>query len=447
MKKRIVIIGSGESGVGAALLAQQQGFHVFVSDMGTIKPNYKNELIQHHIAFEENTHTHEQILNADEVIKSPGIADTYDIIQAINNKSIPIISEIEFAYRYAGGTIVAITGSNGKSTTTSLTHYILKQGGLDVACCGNIGKSFAREVYEGKKPYYVIELSSFQLDGIRDFRPHIAVILNFSEDHLYRYDNKMENYVQSKFRITMNQTENDVFIYWNEDEWTKFHFEKHGLPKAECIPFSTSSALTKGAYIMNNTLTINDKNHTTMSILDFALKGTHNAQNTMAASIIANRLGIKNETIKHSLESYKGLEHRLEKVNIINGIEYINDSKATNVNSAWFALETVEGPIIWIAGGQDEGNDYSSLIPLVKKKVKAIVCMGIDNRKIHEAFGNHVDLIANTASAEEAVKVATYFASKGDKVLLAPACKSFDLFKNFEDRGNQFKQAVFSLIN
>jgi len=450
MKQRIVILGAGESGVGAAILAMQQGFEVFVSDKGKIAPSFKNELEALLVEYEEGTHTFDKILNADIVVKSPGIADKYEIIQAIKAKKIPIISEIEFAYGYSKDSkIIAITGTNGKSTTTTLIHHVLSHAGLNAVICGNIGKSFAREVHKNissNDVVYVIEISSFQLDDIVTFKPNIAVLLNITPDHLDRYEYKLENYIQSKFRITLNQDEQDVFVYWNEDELIAEWLRKNEI-KAQQISFGKNPLNTDEyyAFIDNINLIIKDKNTITMNVLDFAIKGEHNNQNNMAASIVANRMGIRKETIRESLENFKSLEHRMEDAGTVNGIKYINDSKATNVNAAWYALEAVEGPIIWIAGGVDKGNDYSSLIALVKNKVKAIVCMGVDNRKIHEAFGNHVDLIVNTSSAEEAVKVSHYLAAKGDKVLLAPACSSFDLFANYEDRGKQFKAAVNNL--
>lgn len=450
MKKKIAILGAGESGVGAAILAVLQGFEVFVSDKGEIKPSFKNELEKINVEYEEGKHSFERILQSDIVVKSPGIADKYEIIQAIKSKNICIISEIEFAYQYCTDSkTIAITGTNGKSTTTTLIHHILTFAGLNAIICGNIGNSFAREVAKNlnnKNVIYVIEISSFQLDDIITFKPNFAVLLNITPDHLDRYDYKLENYVDSKFRICKNQDEKDVFIYWNEDILIQEWLSKNMI-KAEKISFGKKPLHTNDpqAFIENNQLIIKDKNTLTMNILDFAIKGEHNSQNNMAASIIANRMDIRKELIRESLSNFKSLEHRMEDAGTVNGIQFINDSKATNVNAAWYALEAVEGPIIWIAGGVDKGNDYSSLTSLIKSKVKAIVCMGKDNRKIHEAFGNYVELIVNTSSADEAVKVAHYLGSKGDKVLLAPACASFDLFENYEDRGKQFKAAVNNL--
>lgn len=444
--KRMAILGAGESGVGAAILAKQQGYDVFVSDGGPIKEHFKEEMRQHSISFEENMHTEEKVLNADEVMKSPGIPEKNELVKKIRKKGLPVISEIELAYRYKGNSkIIAITGTNGKTTTTSLTYHICKNGGADCALVGNIGYSFARQVALEPKALYVVEISSFQLDDIKDFRPDVAVLTNITEDHLDRYEYKMQNYVDSKFRITMNQTEDDVFIYCLDDEITRDNINRYPI-KSKLYPITMSKQLPQGAYISNAEMHLKWKGEEMqMSINDFALKGKHNQYNSMAAGAASVAVDIKKEHVRESLQTFQSLEHRMEPVATIRGVEYINDSKATNVNSTWFALESMVKPTILILGGVDKGNDYSILMGLVKEKVKAIVCMGTDNRKIHEAFGSVVSLMVNTASAEEAVQAAFHFATKGDVVLLSPACASFDLFKNYEDRGNQFKEAVKDL--
>ena len=442
----MVILGAGESGVGAALLAQQQGYDVFVSDGGTIKENFREELLKSNIPFEDEMHTEEKILNADEVIKSPGIPEKNDLVKKIRATGIPVISEIELAYRYKGNSkIIAITGTNGKTTTTSLTYHICKHGGADCAMVGNIGYSFARQVAMEPKQLYVVEISSFQLDDIKDFRPDVAVLTNITEDHLDRYEYNMQNYISSKFRIAANQQAADVFIYCLDDEITRNNISKYPI-KSTLYPITMNKDLPQGAYITNAEMHIKWKGEEMqMSIQDFALKGKHNQYNSMAAGIASVAVDIKKEHVRESLQTFQSLEHRMEPVNIIRGVEFINDSKATNVNSTWFALESMEKPTILILGGVDKGNDYTILHEMVKEKVKAIVCMGLDNTKINEEFGNIVSLIVNTASAEEAVQAAFHFANKGDVVLLSPACASFDLFKNYEDRGNQFKQAVKNL--
>ena len=444
--KRMAILGAGESGVGAAILAKQQGYDVYVSDGGPIKEHFKEEMRQHSISFEENMHTEEKVLNADEVMKSPGIPEKNELVKKIRKKGLPVISEIELAYRYKGNSkIIAITGTNGKTTTTSLTYHICKNGGADCAMVGNIGYSFARQVALEPKALYVVEISSFQLDDIKDFRPDVAVLTNITEDHLDRYEYKMQNYVDSKFRITMNQTEDDVFIYCLDDEITRENINRYPI-KSKLYPITMSKQLPQGAYISNAEMHLKWKGEEMqMSINDFALKGKHNQYNSMAAGAASVAVDIKKEHVRESLQTFQSLEHRMEPVATIRGVEYINDSKATNVNSTWFALESMVKPTILILGGVDKGNDYSILMGLVKEKVKAIVCMGTDNRKIHEAFGSVVSLMVNTASAEEAVQAAFHFATKGDVVLLSPACASFDLFKNYEDRGNQFKEAVKDL--
>lgn len=446
MKKRMVILGAGESGVGAAILAQQQGYDVFVSDGGVIKENYKKEMVQHGIDFEEAKHTEERIFNAAEVMKSPGIPEKNELIKKIRAMGIPIISEIELAYRYKGNSkIIAITGSNGKTTTTALTYHICKHGGSDCALVGNIGYSFAKQVAEDPKPLYVAEISSFQLDDINSFRPDVAVLTNITEDHLDRYEYNMQHYVNSKFSITRNQTADDVFIYCMDDEVTMKNIGNYPI-KSTLAPFTMSNQLPTGAYLANAKMHLKWKNEEMkMSIADFALKGKHNQYNSMAASLASTAVDIKKEKIREALQTFESLEHRMETVMTIKGVEFINDSKATNINSTWFALESMEKPTILILGGVDKGNDYNLLKELVKEKVKAIVCMGMDNMKIHEAFGDIVSLIVNTTTAREAVQAAFHFASKGDVVLLSPACASFDLFKNYEDRGKQFKQAVKEL--
>jgi len=446
MKKRLVILGAGESGVGAALLAKQQGYDVFVSDGGMIKENYKTELQNNHIVFEENQHTTDMILNADEVMKSPGIPEKSELVKQVRSKNIPVISEIEFAYRYKGNSkIIAITGSNGKTTTTALTYHICKMGGADCAMVGNVGYSFAKQVAVNPRQLYVAEISSFQLDDIKTFRPDVAVLTNITEDHLDRYEYKFDNYINSKFRVVINQQKEDVFIYNLDDEVTLKAINKYPI-KSTLAPITMSKQLPQGAYLLNAKMHLKWKNEEMqMSIEDFALKGKHNQYNSMAAGLAASAVDIRKEKIREALQTFESLEHRMETVATIKNVEFINDSKATNVNSTWFALESMEKPVILILGGVDKGNDYSLLEGLVKEKVKAIVCMGTENRKIHEAFGDIVPLMVNTDNAKDAVQSAYHFASKGDVVLLSPACASFDLFKNYEDRGNQFKKAVKEL--
>ncbi|MEO6133729.1 MAG: UDP-N-acetylmuramoyl-L-alanine--D-glutamate ligase [Ginsengibacter sp.] len=446
MKKRMVILGAGESGIGAALLAMQQGFDVFVSDGGLIASAHKDELILHSIEFEEGIHSHEKIMNASIVVKSPGIPEKNEWVKKLRLAGIEIISEIELAYRYKGDSkIIAITGSNGKTTTTALVHHILKTAELDCAMVGNIGFSFARQVATAPKKFYVVEISSFQLDDIKTFRSDVAVLTNITEDHLDRYEYKFENYIKSKFRIIENQTKNDVFIYNGDDEVTTKYLNQF-LTNAKPLPISMSKQLPEGAYISNAEMHIKWKQEDmTMSVDDFAVKGKHNQYNTMAAGLSAAVMGIRKEKIRDAVQSFQSLEHRMSTVATIRGVEFINDSKATNVNSTWYALESMTKPVILILGGVDKGNDYSFIKELVKEKVKAIVCMGVDNRKIHEAFGNEMNLMVNTQSAKDAVQAAFHFADKGDVVLLSPACASFDLFKNYEDRGLQFIEAVKDL--
>ncbi len=446
MNKRMVILGGGESGVGAALLASKKGYAVFVSDGGPLKENYRQDLQRNGIDFEEGGHSAEKILRADEVMKSPGIPEKNEWVRQIRAKGIPVISEIELAYRFKGDSkIIGITGSNGKTTTTALTYHICKHGGLDCALVGNIGYSFARQVAEEPKKWYVAEISSFQLDDIAEFRPDIAILTNITEDHLDRYEYKFGNYILSKFRIVMNQTAEDYFIYCDDDPVIKEHLNQYSI-HSNPLPFTMQHEPGKGGFIKNGQMVIAaGSERLQMSIYDFAIKGIHNQYNTMAAGIASATVGIRKQKIREAIQSFEALEHRMEYVSTIRGVEFINDSKATNVNSTWYALESMEKPTILILGGVDKGNDYSLIRDLVKEKVKAIVCMGVDNRKIHEAFQNDVPLIVNTAGAEEAVKAAFHFAAKGDVVLLSPACASFDLFKNYEDRGKQFKEAVRDL--
>lgn len=446
MSKRMVILGGGESGVGAALLAQQQGYDTFLSDGSSLKEKYRNELQQAGIGFEEGQHDEERILAADEVVKSPGIPEKNDLVKKIRAKGIPIISEIELAYRFKGDSkIIAITGSNGKTTTTALTFHICKEAGLDCALVGNIGYSFAKQVAENPKPLYVAEISSFQLDDIKTFRPDVAILTNITEDHLDRYDYKFENYIRSKFRITMNQQSTDHFIYCCDDEVTMKYLNRFNIQSNQ-LPISMKRELPNGAFIKDGDMYVRTgQDFTSMSVYDFALKGKHNQYNTMAACVAATTMDIRKDKIRDAVQNFQSLEHRMEHVATIRGVDFINDSKATNVNSTWYALESMTKPTVLILGGVDKGNDYSLIADLVKEKVKAIICLGTDNRKIHEAFGNIVSPIVNTGSALEAVHAAFHFSEKGDVVLLSPACASFDLFKNYEDRGNQFKQAVKEL--
>jgi UDP-N-acetylmuramoylalanine--D-glutamate ligase len=442
---RLVILGAGESGVGAAYLARQQGYDVFVSDYGAIAANYKTQLQSWQIPFEENQHTEAQILNADEVVKSPGIPDKVAIIKKLKEKNIPIISEIEFAARYTDAKIIGITGSNGKTTTTSLTYHVLKNAKLNVGLAGNIGKSFAYQVATEKFDYYVLELSSFMLDDMYDFKADIAVLLNITPDHLDRYDYKMENYVASKFRIVQNQTAADYFIYCADDAETINGAATRSFT-AELLPFSIEKMITPGAYLEKDNIVINvHQQHFEMSIQELALQGKHNIYNSMASGIVAKVLELRNDTIRESMGNFKGIEHRLESVGKISGISFVNDSKATNVNATWYALESMTSDVVLIMGGVDKGNDYTMMKEVVRQKVKAIVCLGKDNDRIHKAFEDDVEMIINTSSAEEAVQMAYHLATKGDTVLLSPACASFDLFKNYEDRGRQFKQAVKEL--
>ena len=446
--QRLVILGAAESGVGAALLGKQQGWDVFVSDGGAIKENFKEVLQQNGIAVEEGMHTVEKILNADCVVKSPGIGEKAEIVKQIRAVGIEVCSEIEFGYRYKGNSrIIAITGSNGKSTTTKLTYHTLKTAGYDVAMVGNIGYSFARQIAEKPCEWYVMEVSSFQLDDIHQFRPDVAVLLNITPDHLDRYNYIFDNYVASKFRITENQKETDYFIVNRDDKVITQYLATHSI-HAKLIYFTMSETNLEndGGHISNERLYINlDGESDDMSIHDLAIKGKHNQYNSMAAGISARIAGVRKEKIRESFGGFEGLEHRLEYVATIRGVEFVNDSKATNVNSVWFALESMKKPVVLILGGQDKGNDYTEIMELVKEKVKAIVCMGLDNQPIHDAFDSVVEDMVETKSAADAVHAAYALAENGDVVLLAPACASFDLFKNYEDRGRQFKEAVRNL--
>jgi UDP-N-acetylmuramoylalanine--D-glutamate ligase len=445
MEKKIVILGAGESGTGSAILAKKQGFIVFVSDRGQVKQVYRDMLDKYGIRWEEGNHNEDEILSAPEIIKSPGIPEKAPIMIKIREKGIPVISEIEFAGRFTGAKKICITGSNGKTTTTNLIGHMLKKAGKKVAVTGNVGNSFAMAVAEGIYDYYVIELSSFQLDGMYDFKADIAVLLNITPDHLDRYDYNLQNYIDSKFRITRNQTKSEYLIYWADDPVIKEELTKkqYGMT---LLPFSTESKDNMSAYIENGELIIDYPHKTNlMTIHDLALKGRHNTFNSMAAAIAGKVLNIRKDKIRESLADFQGVEHRLETVITVCGIDFINDSKATNVNSVWYALECIDTDIVWIAGGIDKGNDYSELFQLVKKKVKAIVCLGKDNKKILEAFRDKVKTMVETTSMEEAVRSSYYLAKKGDTVLLSPACASFDLFSNYEDRGRQFKQAIRNL--
>jgi UDP-N-acetylmuramoylalanine--D-glutamate ligase len=444
MTHKLAILGGGESGVGAALLAKKVGYDVLLMDESSLKDGYRKDLEKEKIPFVEKRIDEDWLMNADEVVKSPGIPDKNSWVKKVREKGIPVISEIELAFRFKGASkIIGITGSNGKSTTTSLIYHILKHGGKDCALVGNIGYSFARQIAEDPKEVYVAEISSFQLDDIKMFRPDVAVLLNITEDHLDRYDYKFENYVRSKFRIAMNQTSNDYFIYNLDDEVIVKYLEQNNFISNQ-LPISMKQKVDKGGYIKNDELHVNvNSEQQSMSIYDFALKGKHNQFNTMAASVAGATMDIRKNKIREAVQTFENLEHRMEPVSTVRGVEFINDSKATNVNSTWFALESMTRPVILILGGIDKGNDYGLLSDLVQEKVKAIVCLGLDNSKIHQAFStiNMVD----TESAVEAVKESFELASPGDVVLLSPACASFDLFKNYEDRGKQFKEAVKNL--
>ncbi|WP_159522349.1 UDP-N-acetylmuramoyl-L-alanine--D-glutamate ligase [Sunxiuqinia indica] len=445
MASRVVVIGAGESGVGAAILAKKQGFEVLVTDAGKVQDKYKHVLTESDILYEESKHSEEQIVNANLVIKSPGVPDKAPLILKLRELEIPVISEIEFAGRYTKAKTICITGSNGKTTTTMMTYHLLKEAGFNVGLAGNVGQSLAWQVAERDFDYYVIELSSFQLDGMYEFKADVAVLLNITPDHLDRYDYQLQNYVDSKFRILQNQTEENYFIYGADDPIIQKEIEKRNIP-AMCLPFGWTETPENGAGIKGEELLINWKQKSfNMSIFDIALQGRHNTYNSMAAGLTGMVLNIRNEKIRESLSDFKGVEHRLERFLRVHGIEFINDSKATNVNSTWYALESLSKPIVWIAGGVDKGNDYDALKDLVKDKVKAIICLGTDNRKIMEAFVGIVPDIIETQDMKDAVRSAYYLAKDGETVLLSPACASFDLFDNYEDRGRQFKMAVREL--
>lgn len=443
--KRLVALGGGESGVGTAILGLKKGFDVFVSDKGNIKEKYKKVLEHFGIDWEEGQHTESKILNADVVMKSPGIPDKVSLVQDLIAKGVLVVSEIEFATTYTDATIVGITGSNGKTTTTMLADHIFRSGELNVGMAGNIGDSYAKMVAENNFDFYVLEISSFQLDGIEDFKPHIAILTNITPDHMDRYEYNFENYIASKFRIAENQTESDFLIYDADDKVIIDWLEKHPV-KSHLLPFSIQREMEEGAYLKNKEIVIQINNNIIRMTTDnLALEGKHNLKNTMAASLAATLVGIRKETIRESITNFHGAPHRLEKVLKIQHVQYINDSKATNVNATFFALDSMSTPTVWIVGGVDKGNDYSELMPLVREKVKAIICLGEDNTKIKDFFGNVVDLMVETFAMSEAVKVAYKIAERGDSVLLSPACASFDLFKNYEDRGDQFKEAIKNL--
>jgi UDP-N-acetylmuramoylalanine--D-glutamate ligase len=445
MEKRIVILGAGESGTGAAVLAKKQGYDVFVSDIDRIKPFYKEILFNYEIEWEEGKHTERLILNADEIIKSPGISEKSEIVQLIRKKGIRVISEIEFAGRFTYVKKICVTGSNGKTTTTSLIHHMLRKAGLNAGIAGNIGRSFAMQVATENYDYYVLEISSFQLDGMYEFKADIAILLNITPDHLDRYDYDIQNYVDSKMKIAQNLSEDDYFIYCSDDEITIRELERIVM-RAKQLGFTQTEKKQQGAYLENDQMKINvDSDVFSMSLADLSLKGKHNVYNSMASGIAGNVLQIRKETIRESLMDFKGVEHRLERLIKVHGIEFINDSKATNVNSTWYALESMTTPVIWIAGGIDKGNDYNDLMDLVKQKVKALVCLGVDNTKLRNAFEGVVENVVEAKSMKEAVQMAYYLGTDGDTILLSPACASFDLFENYEDRGRQFKNCIREL--
>ncbi|MEG1538465.1 MAG: UDP-N-acetylmuramoyl-L-alanine--D-glutamate ligase [Muribaculaceae bacterium] len=443
--KRIVVLGGGESGVGAAVLAKIKGFDVWLSDMSEITPRYKLKLEEYGVSWEEKQHTESRIIDADEVIKSPGIPDNVPIMQKILSKNIPVISEIEFAGRYTDAKMVCITGSNGKTTTTMLTYHILKNAGVNVGLAGNVGKSLALQVATEQHDVYVIELSSFQLDNMYDFKANIAVIMNITPDHLDRYDYKMENYINAKFRILRNQSQEDSFIYWQDDPVIAAQLQ-HMKIESKQYPFSEVHRDGTAAFTLGENFVIEvADHHVELPKENLALQGLHNLYNSMAAGISASLLDIKNETIRKALEDFEAVEHRLEYVATVEGVKYINDSKATNVNSCWYALESMKTPVVLILGGKDKGNDYSEIEDFVKEKVKAIVCMGKDNSKLLSYFEGKVPVMSDTHSIEEAIAQATKLSISGDTVLLSPCCASFDLFKSYEDRGDQFKDCVRKL--
>lgn len=442
---RIVVLGAGESGVGSAILAQKKGFDVFVSDMSAIKPKYKEELERRGIPYEEKQHTEELILNADEVIKSPGIPEKAPMIKALRAQNTPIVSEIEFAGRYTDAKTICITGSNGKTTTTMLTYHILCEAGYNVGLAGNVGRSFAWQVAEQAFDYYVIELSSFQLDGMYDFRADVAILLNITPDHLDRYEYKFQNYIDSKFRILQNMTKEQTFVYWSEDPVIKAELAKREIMASQA-PFKESTMHNSQFTITEDELIFGFEEELRIKTEEITIKGKHNMYNSMAAAVAANIMGVKNETIRRSLATFQGVEHRLEYVATIRGVRYINDSKATNVNSCWYALQSMKTPVVLILGGTDKGNDYSEIADLVREKVHTLIFMGLDNKKLNEYFGlNSNCKIVDTDNLADAVKAAYEVAQKGDTVLLSPCCASFDLFKNYEDRGEQFKEAVKKL--
>lgn len=445
MKKRIVILGGGESGTGSAVLASVKGFEVFLSDFGKIPQNQKDRLDKWNISYEEGGHTMEKILNADEVIKSPGIPDTAPVIKAVKEAGINIISEIEFAGRYDRAKKICITGSNGKTTTTSLIYHLLKLAGLNVGLGGNIGQSYAYQVATADFDIYVLELSSFQLDNMYDFKADIAILTNITPDHLDRYDHKLENYARAKFRIVRNMEADDCFIFCSDDEITMKHLNEIVI-RAKMLPFTQKDKVEEGAFVDNDKMVVRyEGKETSVFLKELSLEGKHNLYNSMAAAIAGKVMEIDDKTIRESLSTFQNVEHRLEKVLTVKGVLYINDSKATNVNSAWYALESMTRPVVWIAGGTDKGNDYSELYDLVRSKVKALICLGVDNEKLHKSFGGMIPVITDAHSAEEAVKKAYEIAQEGDVVLLSPCCASFDLFKNYEERGRLFKEAVRNL--
>lgn len=442
---RLVILGAGESGVGTAVLGLKQGYDVFVSDKGKIADKYIKVLNEYKVEFESEQHTEEKILDADVVMKSPGIPDKAEMVKKLRAKGVKIVSEIEFASWYTTAQIIGITGANGKTTTTSLIYHIMQQAGLNVGLGGNIGKSFAMQVATESYDYYVLEISSFQLDDIETFRPNVAVLTNITPDHLDRYNYELQNYVTSKFNITKYQKEGDVFIYCADDEITAQNINQYPTA-AHKIPFAYDMEFEEGGFVKDNNLIINYKNQQfTMSNQELGLRGRHNVYNSLAAGIVANVYGLRKEQIRESLADFRSLEHRLETVAKVRGVEFVNDSKATNVNSTWYALESMDKPIIWIAGGIDKGNDYAVLEPLVRKKVKAMICLGVDNTKLHGAFSRMVDIVVNTSNMQDAVKMAYQLGNPGDVVLLSPSCASFDLFENYEDRGRKFKDSVIQL--
>lgn len=444
MAKKIVVLGAAESGIGAAVLAQKEGFDIFVSDFGKIKPEYKEMLEKYHIAWEEGAHTESIVLAADEIIKSPGIPEKAPIIKKLRELGTPIISEIEFAKRYTSAKMICITGSNGKTTTTSLIYHILKNAGLNVGLAGNIGKSLAWQVAECNYDYYVVELSSFQLDGMYNFKADVAILLNITPDHLDRYDYKFQNYIDSKFRIIQNQTSKDAFIYWNDDPVITAELEKRNIA-ANRLPFALEKKADEKAYIQNSNIVFNINDPFSIPQGELAIQGVHNLYNSMAAGLAADIINIKNEVIRQSFSNFQGVEHRLEYVATVRGIRFINDSKATNVNSCWYALQSMTTPVILILGGTDKGNDYTEIEELVRQKAHTLIFMGLDNHKLHDFFDKMGKKIIDVQSMEAAVKTAYENGAKGDTVLLSPCCASFDLFENYEDRGAQFKEHVKKL--